>query len=568
MSREEVNTTARVKSDASMQPSLNDPRSAGGSAFYVAGVLALALVLRIAAIGLLDPIDPLKGDAREYFTQSLRLVSGESYTWNRAPGYAALLAAAQRPIMGASQDLTDDKLTRSELAPDHPAYAEQQARLRIGQALNVGLALLGILGVYLVGRSLHGPTLGVLAALFVAVDPRYVTHVYYPIVDNAHWPMVVWSMVTLIWCLNSPSAASGLLAGFAAGATALVRSIGLYFTPVAALLVLLLGGRGLRRNGAAALAMIAAQGFVILPWTLRNYFHLDRLVIVSYDDGNPILMGNTSNRQRQAITADVKEKVKAGLGDAATDEQIRVDMNAELKQRGLQIIRDRQPAWLLQKVVEVGPRILRPGGWLLSRGGDDPELFGDWGVRAIAAILVTSGLAVLALGGVGFALCRLGRSDLLLLLFVLYLALVHIATHFGPIRFQLSFFWILLLYAAALFVARAPWSLARVAGIAIWLGLLTAAQISELAPGEDRSSANANEDSVQRDGATPDVRRAEPADGDPSRMAPPQKRDRDMKEPKRSARRDPERRRRDGTDSSEQTSPRTKKSRKQRKDMP
>ncbi|RJP39924.1 MAG: hypothetical protein C4547_02945 [Phycisphaerales bacterium] len=450
----------------------------GAPTLKLLAILALALLVRVGAVFVMGPVDPLMGDAREYFSQSLRIANGDDYTWNRAPGYAAVLAAAQRALMGPSEHLVDYDLLRHELPPDHPGYEEQQRRVRICQGLNVAFSLLAIVGVYGMGCAMQGSRLGLLGALLVALDPRYVTHPFFPIVDNVHWPMVVWSLLTLVWCVRRPSWGRGLLTGAVAGLTTLVRSIGLYFLPLAALVLVFRGGGSRRRNVAAAAVMIAANFLVILPWTYRNGQRFGRFVLVSYDDGNPILMGNTTKEDKEKILDEIRDEVRVRPGSGVPDEIVAIERNAEARRRGLDIVRQRQPWWFYEKVLEVGPRIVRPGGWLMSRGGEDPERFGTWGVRAIAALFVSTGLGVLLLAGVGLALRRFSVADGVLWSFVAYLTLVHLATHFGPIRFHLPFFWILLLYAACLFVERARWSVGRAALLSLWFGAMGCAQVA------------------------------------------------------------------------------------------
>jgi len=420
--------------------------------WVLVGILLLAFAARAASLRLLSVLEPVQGDARQYYGQSVRMLNGESYDWNRAPGYSAVLTLVQSVFGG------------------HPSVV-------VCQWTNVAFSLLGVLGVYWAGLFLYSHSLGQWAALVVALDPRYVTHPFYLMVDNVHTPMIIWSLVLLIWCIKHTDAKRGILTGVVMGLTTLVRTIGLYFIPIAAICILVQGTNRRRGNAKVAGVMVLSTILTIVPWTIRNYARYDRFVLVSFDDGNPLLMGNVSGKEeRQDVTLQVKKELRTHTPHGISKDAFQVYLNGALRKKAVELILDRQPTWFLEKVAEVGPRILTSGGWLLKHGGDDPANFGKWGVRLIFGVFVISESVIFLLLCVGLARHTTTKVDWVLILFTCYILLVHVATHFGPIRFQLPFLWILILYAVRAFIDKPPWTIRRVSVLVFLLATVIAGQ--------------------------------------------------------------------------------------------
>ena len=429
--------------------------------FAIIGVAFAARAVSVVALtspkplpaGTTDKVEPLRGDARTYFRESVNFLNGRPYTWNRAPGYSMYLAAAQWIAGG-------------------------QPSVRACQWANVAISVLGVLGVYLCGVVLHGRRLGEIAAAIVALDPRYVSHVIFPMSENAHTPLTIWSLLVAVWALNRPTIWRGGLTGVVMALAALTRSIGLYFIPVAALAMLVYGKRPWRESVLPALAIFAGTAITIAPWTVRNYQVFNRFVLISTDDGTPFLMGNVYSRHdRPTIEA---EEIKKAFQRITSDDPHRawtVERNRGFKQRGIELIIERQfypkpgnkPTWIFEKIDKFGWRLLIPGGSFLSRGGENPHIFGPWGVIALRWFFIGSQMIVMGLAVFGFARHTRTGADVVLILYVLYLFSVHLVTYFGPIRFQMPYLWIFALYAGRAFVDRPRWNWRRVVTlIVLW----------------------------------------------------------------------------------------------------
>jgi len=422
-------------------------------AFLICILAAAFLVRATVVIGLRD-VDALHGDAHAYFANSLPILDSGMYLGRRAPAYPALLGGAQFLFAGTQN-------------------------VRICQWVNIVLGVLGVLGVYFVGVLLHGRRLGGLAASVVALDPRYVSHVLFPMVENGYVPALIWSLVVVIWGVKKPSAQRGLLAGVMIGVAALTRSIIFPFLPLAACAALIVGAKRWRGNVAFALCMIVGAALTIGPWTLRNYYVYNRFVPIALDDGPPLVAGNVWRpAERRALKAEAQRVALENLGEDDPRKAERVEANAFLRQKGLELIIERQPRWILEKIYEVGPRLLLPGGWFLQRGLNDPALFGEQGVKVVSWLFVSTQVVILLLAPFGLGRRSRSAGDIILILYVLCSFGIHIVTHMISLRFQLPYLWIIILFTCRAFVDRPPWNRWRIAVTAAFLSIVIAALVT------------------------------------------------------------------------------------------
>jgi 4-amino-4-deoxy-L-arabinose transferase-like glycosyltransferase len=158
------------------------------------------------------------------------------------------------------------------------------------------VALLGglmVLLVYLLGRRLGGPAVGILAALLAAIYPTFI--------DNSEQilsePLAAFTLTTAVlgflWASDPGRRPwAWLLPGAALGATALARPEYLPFAAVFALIALIrIGRRRSYRSGfACAALLLAAFAAVLAPWTVRNYLVLDRFVPVTTGGGKALFV--------------------------------------------------------------------------------------------------------------------------------------------------------------------------------------------------------------------------------------------------------------------------------------
>jgi len=290
-----------------------------------------------------------------------------------------------------------------------------------GSLLAIKLAQ-GVLGgllvpaVGLVGARALGERPGLVAAGVCAFYPELVWF-------SAHfWPETVFT-VLLWWGIERLTAADSpgstrvsIGAGLVLGLAVLARETVLYFLPLAALWLAWRRAGGKRR---AALVLAGAL-LVILPWTLRNWVVFRAFVPVSTAGALNLWQGNTRLTRQE-----VYEEYWAVHG--------RVEKYSHARRRAIEAVLERQPWWLFEKIRDEMPRFWAAHGQPvvhLERGayGEVPR---DRALAAVAVVLVPY-LAVLALFVPGVAGLPLNRPVALLLGFLVFYALLHVAAHGYP----------------------------------------------------------------------------------------------------------------------------------------
>ena len=222
-----------------------------------------------------------------------------------------------------------------------------------------------------------------------------------------------------------------LAAGVLWGLAILTRETVLYFVPLAALWLAWRRPGGLRR---AALYAGAAL-LVVLPWTVRNYIVFDAFVPVSTAGALNLWQGNTRLSREQ-----VYEEYWAVHG--------RIPKYEHARRRALQAILERQPLWIFEKLYSELPEFWAAHAQPIvhiERGAYGP-LKRPVAVAAVAVVLVPY-LAVLALFVLGLAWLPRSRAALLVLSFLAFYVLLHVAAHAYP-RYRLPAMPALFLLAA------------------------------------------------------------------------------------------------------------------------
>lgn len=245
---------------------------------------------------------PLTRDELEYFSLARSLAAGDGFVYDetmragsfepfgRAPGYPAFLA-----LVGGG----------------HEVVSSVPARVKIAQAIVGGI---GVLLVGLVATQLAGPRGGVVAAWIAAVYPPLVWIPAYGFSEALFWPLALAVAWTFDRALGPPSegaffaGAAGLLTGFGI----LIRPALLLFLPMALVWLVV------RRRLTAALLLAAGAIIVVGPWTVRNYLHHERFVLVASDGGVTFWTGN--------------HPLAIGEGDMAANPALKI-ANQELRAR-------------------------------------------------------------------------------------------------------------------------------------------------------------------------------------------------------------------------------------------
>jgi hypothetical protein len=216
--------------------------------------------------------------------------AGSFEPFGRAPGYPAFLALA-----GGGREVV----------------SSVPARVKIAQAIVGGI---GVLLVGLVATQLAGPRGGVVAAWIAAVYPPLVWIPAYGFSEALFWPLALAVAWTFDRALGPPSEGA-----FFAGAAGLLTGLGILIRPALLLfLPMALVWLVVRRRLTAALLLAAGVIIVVGPWTVRNYLHHERFVLVASDGGVTFWTGN--------------HPLAIGEGDMAANPALKI-ANQELRAR-------------------------------------------------------------------------------------------------------------------------------------------------------------------------------------------------------------------------------------------
>jgi 4-amino-4-deoxy-L-arabinose transferase-like glycosyltransferase len=298
----------------------------------------------------------------------------------------------------------------------------------------VGALLVPAVG--LLGRSAFSERAGLLAAGLAAFYPELVWFAAHFWAETLFTTLLWWAIERLVASDASGSSRSAVGAGLLFGLAILTRETVLYFLPFAALWLAWRRPGGTRR----AALVVAAALLLVLPWTIRNWRVFDAFVPVSTAGALNLWQGNT-RLSRQAVY----EEYWAVRG--------RIPKYEHARERARQAILERQPLWIFEKL-----RSELPEFWAAHAQPIVHIERGAYGVvrrplalTAVAVVLLPY-LAVLALFVIGLALWPPGRAPMLVLAFILFYVLLHVAAHGYP-RYRLPLMPALFLVAAHGFVA-------------------------------------------------------------------------------------------------------------------
>jgi hypothetical protein len=188
-------------------------------------------------------------------------------------------------------------------------YATGGAREGTARALEAVLGVLTVLVVYLLARRLFGGAAGLLAAGFVAVYPPFLHSTGALLSEPPAILTLPAAVLAALWASDRRGAWEWAVPGLLLGLTALIRpeyflvGVGL----LAVVLVRLWRPRGPRGALLATLAMLGAFLIPIVPWTVRNYVVLDRLVPISTGGGKALYVGTylPADGDYQRVKADL-----------------------------------------------------------------------------------------------------------------------------------------------------------------------------------------------------------------------------------------------------------------------
>jgi 4-amino-4-deoxy-L-arabinose transferase-like glycosyltransferase len=412
----------------------------GRVSWFAVAVVALvmaALGLRLGYVAL-TPGYRIVHDARDYDTHARSIALGEGFserltgkpTAFRPPGYAFLLGGAYR-VFGVERDA-------------------DAARIRVARRLGavlgtLGVALLGILAVQLLGRSVG---LGAMA-----LGAVYIPSILVSAAIMSEQLFVVLMLAALVTAIHQRRSAHryrfALLAGFLAGLAVLTRANGLILLAPLALAVWRAPRWSWRSLGPPAL-LVAVALATVAPWTVRNAVELHAFVPVTTQLG--WALAGTYNDEARADRVSPGswrslrrvDEYESLVRDFPTVPE--VVMERRLRRAGLEFIGE-HPGYLATVVYWNTRRLLDLVSWRWSRHtASTISVDPGWADAGVVCFWV---FAAFALAGATRRTARQIPAFVWAVPLVMYLSVVFLAAETPRYRAPLDPFAILL---AALFV--------------------------------------------------------------------------------------------------------------------
>ncbi len=284
----------------------------------------------------------------------------------------------------------------------------------------------------LLGRRLSGEATGLVAAGIVGFYPELVWFSSHFWAETLFTVLLWWGIERLSAADERASGRGAVAAGLLFGLGVLTRETILYFVPLAALWLAWRGRAAGRRRAAL---FVAACLVVVLPWTLRNALVFRAFVPVSTAGALNLWQGNTRLSRQE-----VYEQYWAVHG--------KIEKYRLASRKGLEAILARQPLWIFEKLRDEMPEYWAAHGQPivhLERGAYD-DVPRAWQLATVVVVLAPY-LAVLVLFVLGVAWLPRGRLVALLLGFLVYYVLIHVASHGYP-RYRIPSLPVLFLLAA------------------------------------------------------------------------------------------------------------------------
>jgi 4-amino-4-deoxy-L-arabinose transferase-like glycosyltransferase len=310
--------------------------------------------------------------------------------------------------------------------------------LQAAKWAQVAVAAMLVPAVGRIGGLAFGRRAGLLAAAIAAFYPDLVWFAAHFWSETLFLVLLWWAMERLVSADAGGRARTAAAAGLLWGLAILTRETILYLTPLAAVWLLWRAPRPGGGTRAAAFALCAV--LAVAPWTIRNWIAFRAFVPVATSGGLALFQGNAPLTRQE-----VYDRYEAVHG--------RIEQYRFARAEGWKAIRDRQPAWALEKLRDQMPNFWEADSLALihiKRGayGAVPPA----AAVAAAVVVLAPYLALLAAFVAGVALLPLDRTRGLLLGFLVCYNALHVMTH-GFARYRLPVMPVVFLFAAAGFVA-------------------------------------------------------------------------------------------------------------------
>jgi 4-amino-4-deoxy-L-arabinose transferase-like glycosyltransferase len=259
------------------------PERHGGPIVLIAVALCVALGLGLRLEAAINPsLDPGEGTI-------------VAYQGNDSKSYGEIAESLYRSGRYGTPEMRHPA-DWSPLAPFFYATVYRvtgEVNEETGRAAVALLGALMVLLVYLLGRRLGGPVVGVLAAFLAAIYPTFIDNSEQILSEPLAAFTLTAAVLSFLWASDPGRRVwAWLLPGAALGATALARPEYLPFAAVFGLIALIRIGqrRGYRTGFAGAALFVVAFAAVLAPWTVRNYLVLDKFVPVTTGGGKALFV--------------------------------------------------------------------------------------------------------------------------------------------------------------------------------------------------------------------------------------------------------------------------------------
>ena len=270
-------------------------------------IVLSALALRVGwAVPLAEP--PSGGDTTSYFVAGRDIAAGRGYRANplavvrerfahpteaiSAPP-SAFFPIGWPAALGALFWTTENL----GLPNDTDALALE------GVLLNAVLGTAIVVLTFAIARRFFDPTVALLAAAIVAVEPNLVFEAGMMRVEPAATATLMLALLVLVrdpWAPDGPSVATTVVGGLLIGVATLVRPN--VFVLVALLpLAVWVSRLGWRRAVARGAILLGCAAVVIAPWTIRNIVEMHSPVLVSTSIGDTLCMGRQPHATGQFL---------------------------------------------------------------------------------------------------------------------------------------------------------------------------------------------------------------------------------------------------------------------------
>lgn len=428
-----------------------EPSTTPSTAFPTRELLwltGIGLLLR-AAFVLLEPTAPPVADERTWTNWALEVLLSERVALNPLntrmifypPLYPYFIALTWLPFGSL--------------------LAVQLAQVLVSAAL---IPAVGRVGTLWLGRRA-----GLVAAAVTAFEPMLIWFSAHFWSETLFLTILWWAFERLLQADLRRKTGLAVAAGLLWGVSILTRETALYFTPLAACWL----AWGRRRDGGLvrAAAFLLAALVVVAPWTWRNARVFEgAFVPVSTAGGLNLWQGNAPISRYEVYV--LYDEVEG-----------RVEQYRYARQRGLELIRERQPWWLFEKLRDELPHFWEAENQAMihiQRGAYGPVR--PLAAAAAAAVTIAPYLLVLGVFAVGLAALRFDRRTALLLGFLFFHNALHIVTH-GFARYRLPVMPVVFVVAAAAFVAWRGGELRLAGPRRVAAGVLLALAALLVAPG-------------------------------------------------------------------------------------